>query len=90
MKRVVGKEQIHQNQKPLELIKMMVEKSSDINEIVFDPFSGSGTTCIASKETGRKYLGIEIDDEYYKISVDRLNGITASGQTSIFTDFGGL
>lgn len=43
-----------------------------------------------SKETGRKYLGIEIDDKYYKISVDRLNGITASGQTSMFTDFGGL
>lgn len=90
LKRVVGKEQIHQNQKPLELIKMMVEKSSDINDIVFDPFSGGGTTCIASKETGRKYLGIEIDDKYYKISVDRLNGITASGQTSMFTDFGGL
>ena len=87
IKRVVGHEQIHHNQKPLELIKMMIEKSSDINDIVFDPFSGSGTTCVACKETNRRYLGIEIDKGYYKTSVDRLNGITANGQTSIFTDF---
>ncbi len=46
--------------------------------------------CVAAKETDRRYLGIEIDDGYYKTSVDRLNGITSTGQTSIFTDFGGI
>ena len=42
---------------------------------------------MAAKETGRRYIGMEIDPKYHKIAVDRLNGITAHGQTSIFTDF---
>lgn len=66
---------------------MMIEKSSDDNDIVFDPFSGSGTTCVASKELSRRYIGFEIDEEYYQISLNRINGITADGQTSVFTDF---
>ncbi len=43
---------------------------------MFDPFSGSGTTCAAAKELGRHYLGFEIDEGYWKSSVDRLNGIS--------------
>ena len=39
-----------------------------------------------AKETGRRYIGMEIDPEYYKIALNRLNGITADGQLSIFTD----
>lgn len=89
LKRVVGNEQIHQNQKPLELIKMMIKNSSNKNDIVLDCFSGSGTTAVACKEIGRNYIGIEIDKDFHKISVDRLNGINANGQTSIFTDFEG-
>jgi DNA modification methylase len=42
---------------------------------VFDPFLGSGTTCVAAKETGRKYLGFEISEKYYKIAKDRLDGL---------------
>lgn len=90
LNRVVCGEQIHQNQKPLELIKMMIEKSSNENDIVFDPFCGSGTTCVASKETNRRFLGIEIDKEYFNLSLDRLNGIDINGQTSIFTNFESL
>lgn len=55
--------------------------------VIYDVFSGSGTTCIACKELERKFVGIEIDPLYHQISLDRLNGITAQGQTSIFTDF---
>ena len=47
---------------------------------------GSGTTCVAAKELGRQFIGIEIDPEYYKISLDRLNGILANGQISFYTD----
>ena len=88
LNRVVGLEQTHQNQKPLELVKRMIEKSSQENDLVLDCFSGSGTTCVAAKELNRRFIGIEIDPRYHKISVDRLNGICANGQTSIFTDFG--
>lgn len=90
LKRVVGKEQIHQNQKPLELIKMCIEKHSNENELVFDPFMGSGTTAVVSKELNRRFIGFEIDEDYYNKSIDRLNGIKPNGQTSIFTDFNNL
>ena len=80
----------HPTIKPLELVKRHILHSSNENDIVLDCFCGSGTTCVAAKETGRRYIGIEIDPEYHKIAVDRLNGITAIGQTSIFTDFDNL
>jgi DNA modification methylase len=47
---------------------------------------GSGTTAVACKELNRKYIGIEIDKEYYDIAVNRLNGIDARGQISFDTD----
>ena len=87
LNRVAGNLQTHQNEKPLELIKKMIINSSQPNDLVLDCFSGSGTTCVAAKELNRRFIGIEIDPRYHKISVDRLNGITTSGQTSIFTDF---
>lgn len=77
----------HPTIKPLELVKKLVRNHSYKDDIVLDCFCGSGTTCVACKETGRRYIGMEIDPQYHKIAVDRLNGITANGQTSIFTDF---
>ena len=77
----------HPTIKPLELVKRHILHSTQENDIVLDCFCGSGTTCVAAKETGRRYIGMEIDKNYHKIAVDRLNGITANGQTSIFTDF---
>ena len=77
----------HPTIKPLELVKRHILHSTQPNDIVLDCFCGSGTTCVACKETGRRFIGMEIDPEYHKIAVDRLNGINANGQTSIFTDF---
>ena len=78
---------IHPTIKPLELVKRHILHSTQPDDIVLDCFCGSGTTCVAAKETGRRYIGMEIDPEYHKIAVDRLNGILANGQTTIFTDF---
>ena len=77
----------HPTIKPLELVKRHILHTTQPNDIVLDCFCGSGTTCVAAKETGRRFIGMEINPEYYKIAVDRLNGINANGQTSIFTDF---
>ena len=77
----------HPTIKPLNIIKTLIRNSSKENDIVADFFLGSGTTCVAAKELGRQYIGFEIDKEYYDIAKNRLNGITANGQTSIFTDF---
>lgn len=77
----------HPTIKPLELVKRHILHSSQPDDIVLDCFCGSGTTCLAAKETQRRYIGIEIDPKYYKIAVNRLNYITANGQMSIFTNF---
>ena len=76
----------HPTIKPLEIIKKQILHTTSGGNIVLDCFSGSGTTCLASKELGRKYIGMEIDSEYHKIAVNRLNGINANGQMSIFTN----
>lgn len=76
----------HPTIKPISMIKNLIKNSSVEGDIILDCFSGSGTTCVASKELNRRFLGIEINPEYHKISVDRLNGITAYGQISFDTD----
>lgn len=80
----------HPTIKPLNIIKNLIINSSNENDIVLDCFMGSGTTCVGAKELNRRYIGIEINPEFYKIAKDRLNGINANGQTSIFTDFNNI
>ena len=78
----------HPTIKPLDIIKNLIKNSSGGGAIILDPFSGSGTTCVAAKELGRNYIGFEIDKKYHQISLDRLNGINKNGQTDLFnTDF---
>ena len=77
----------HPTIKPLECVKGHLLNMTKENDIVLDCFCGSGTTCVAAKELNRKFIGIEINEEYYKIAVNRLNGILANGQMSIFTSF---
>lgn len=71
--RVSGKKQLHQNQKPIELIKKCILKHSDKNDIVLDPFLGSGTTAIACINTNRHYIGFELDEKYFEIAEKRIN-----------------
>ena len=62
----------HPTQKPIELIKMIVIASSKENDIVLDPFLGSGTTAVACQNLKRNFIGIEISPEYCKIAEERL------------------
>ena len=64
---------LHPTQKPVDLISYLIEKSSNKGEVVYDPFMGSGTTAIASYVTERKYIGSEINKEYYDVCQDRLS-----------------
>ena len=77
----------HPTIKPFGFVKNNIEHITQPNDIVADFFIGSGTTVVAAKELDRQYIGFEIDKEYYDIAKNRLNGITANGQTSIFTNF---
>ena len=66
-----GKKQ-HETQKPLELIRKLVLDFSNKNDIILDPFLGSGTTAVACQELHRNFIGIEISEKYCKIAEDRL------------------
>jgi DNA modification methylase len=77
----------HPTIKPLELVKRHILHASQPNDVVLDCFIGSGTTSVASKELNRQYIGIEIDEKWHKIAVDRVNGINARGEISLFADF---
>lgn len=66
-------------------MKRHILHATQKEELILDCFSGSGTTCVAAKELGRRFIGIEVNPEYYKISLDRLNGILANGQISFDT-----
>lgn len=58
--------------KPLSLMGRIIEWLSKPNDIILDPFAGSGTTLVAAKQLGRKYIGIEISSEYCRIAEQRL------------------
>ncbi len=62
----------HPTQKPEKLIAKIILASSNKDEVVFDPFLGSGTTAVVSKKLGRKYIGIEIDANYCRLALKRL------------------
>lgn len=80
----------HPTIKPLELVKRHILHTTQPNDIILDPFIGSGTTAVASKENNRQYIGMEIDAKWHKIAVDRVNGINAKGEISLFADFNAL
>lgn len=61
----------HPTQKPLDLLRRVILSSTKKGDIVLDPFSGSSTTGIAAVEFGRKFIGIDSDKEFLKLSVKR-------------------
>ena len=63
---------LHPTQKPLKLIRRLIEASSNEGDIVLDPFSGAGSTQLSSIQLKRHYIGIELDEGYYKIGLDRI------------------
>ena len=62
----------HPTQKPLELIKLLIQLVTTENQIVLDPFMGSGTTGVACKNTNRNFIGIEKDKNYFDIAKIRI------------------
>lgn len=62
----------HPTEKPIELFEYLIEASSNENDIVLDPFMGSGTTCIASEKKNRRWIGIEKNLSFYNMSVRRM------------------
>ena len=66
------KERYHPTQKPVTLLKAIIEDYTNESDTIFDPFMGSGTTGVACVQTGRNFIGIEIDPDYFKIAERRI------------------
>lgn len=62
----------HPTQKPIKILSRMIKLSSRPGDIMLTPFAGAGSECVAAKMTGRHYIGFETEEEYCRISEDRL------------------
>lgn len=65
----------HPTEKPVELMELYISNSSNENGIILDPFMGAGSTGVACKNLHRDFIGIEIDEKYFKIAEERINNI---------------
>ena len=62
----------HKSQKPIKLMIELLDKFTNEGDTILDPFMGSGTTGVACVQTGRNFIGIEIDPDYYAIAEKRI------------------
>lgn len=69
---IVGNK-LHPTEKPIELMELYIENSSNENDMVLDPFMGSGSTGVACKNLNRNFIGIELDENYFKIACERIH-----------------
>jgi site-specific DNA-methyltransferase (adenine-specific) len=63
---------VHPTQKPVELMKWCISHLPEDSKTILDPFMGSGTTGVAALSMGRKFIGIELDEEYFDIACERI------------------
>jgi len=75
-----SKGRLHPHEKPVWLIQRLLERLPLAN-VILDPFVGSGTTCVAAKRLGRRYIGIEISEKYAEVARNRL----ANTERPLFT-----
>lgn len=65
-------EKVHPTQKPVEIVHKMIEDSTEPGAVILDTFMGSGTTAVACIQTGRQYIGFELDEKYHAIAQHRI------------------
>ena len=81
-----GKERTkHPTQKPLGILKHIIEIASNPGDLIFDPFMGSGSTGVAAKLSDRNFIGFELEHEYYELSKNRIDS-TSSYNLDFFVE----
>ena len=71
--KVLSSELLHPTEKPINMLEDFMADYTEENEIIIDPFAGSGTTAIAAINTNRKFICIEKDEEYFNIAQERID-----------------
>jgi DNA modification methylase len=67
-----GVKPVHETQKPIKLMLELTQLFTNEQETILDPFMGSGTTGVACAKLGRKFIGIELDEDYFNIACERI------------------
>ena len=73
-KKIHHTKSVHPTEKPIDLIEHLISAPDSNPMLVLDPFMGSGTTGVACKNLNRKFIGIELDENYFNIAKKRING----------------
>ena len=73
-KKVHHSRAVHPTEKPIDLLCHLIDQADYEPQKILDPFMGSGTTGVASLNLNRKFIGIEMDDNYFDIAKDRIKG----------------
>lgn len=75
-------ERLHPAEKPIPLLMALIAKTQE-GGVIIDPFAGSGTTGVACVQTGRRFVGIEISEQYFEIAVKKIEAAQAQGRLGI-------
>lgn len=75
---------LHDTSKPVSLMELLIKQSSMNEDFVLDPFSGIGTTALGCINTHRKFIGMEIDDNYFEIAEKRIGDAIKQKQQNLF------
>lgn len=67
-----GRSKLHPTEKNHDLLANLISDNSNEGQIIFDPCCGSGAHCLVAKNLNRRYIGIELDKDYFSKAVDRL------------------
>lgn len=83
---IVG-DKTHPTEKPVELFELYIGNSSNENDLVLDPFMGTGSSGVACKHLNRNYIGYEIESSYFEIAKERLNNTKVFKTSTTFKLF---
>lgn len=75
-----GEKRVHPTQKPVALLERFIRENTKPDDIVFDPFMGSGAAGVAAVKCGRRFIGCEIDSQYYHIAMGRIEKACLQGE----------
>lgn len=78
----------HPTQKPVSLLMYLIKTYTQEDALILDTFMGSGTTGVACINTGRKFIGIELDDNYFSIAKTRIENAIREKERSLFSEQG--
>lgn len=81
-------EKVHPTQKPIELLEKFILDSTNEDDLILDTFMGSGTTGVACIKTDRRFIGIELDDNYFAIATQRIEKALKEKQQNLFGEHG--